>query len=82
MVVEHVINDNQLSGILNTAEYRLVVIDFYADWYALKTMFVTSILRCPPCRMIAPIFEQLSNYYKDVVFVKVNVDNCRSRPPT
>jgi thioredoxin len=38
------------------------VIDFYADW-------------CSPCRMVAPIMQQLARDYKDrVVFYKVNVD--------
>lgn len=32
MVLEHVTNDGQLQGILNAADYKLVVVDFYADW--------------------------------------------------
>ena len=39
----------------------LAVIDFYADW-------------CGPCRMLAPIFEELAGEYTDVKFCKVNVD--------
>ena len=39
----------------------LVVIDLYADW-------------CGPCRMLAPIFEQVSGEYTDVKFAKLNVD--------
>lgn len=38
-----------------------VVIDFWAVW-------------CGPCRMFSPIFEELAKDYKDVKFVKVNVD--------
>ena len=40
-----------------------VVVDFWAQW-------------CMPCKMIAPIIDELSGDYKGKVkFVKVNVDN-------
>lgn len=39
------------------------VVDFYADW-------------CPPCRMVAPVLEQMSSEFEGKVrFVKVNVDD-------
>ena len=45
------------------AEHKgLVVIDFYADW-------------CGPCRMLAPVMDELEREYPDVKFCKVNVDN-------
>ena len=40
----------------------LVVIDLYADW-------------CGPCKMLAPIIEELEREYPDVKFGKINVDN-------
>ncbi len=38
-----------------------VVIDFWAGW-------------CGPCRMFSPIFEELAKDYKNIGFMKVNVD--------
>ena len=41
------------------------VVDFYATW-------------CGPCKMLAPIVEQISEEYTDVKFVKVNVDDAQN----
>ena len=44
------------------ARYPLVVVDCWAPW-------------CAPCRMLAPIFEELAKDYKGrIVFGKLNVD--------
>lgn len=41
------------------------VVDFYADW-------------CKPCKMVAPIMDDLADYYKDrVIIYKVNTDEQR-----
>ncbi|WWC87323.1 thioredoxin [Kwoniella dendrophila CBS 6074] len=50
--------DNIVKGLPSN---QLLVIDFHAVW-------------CGPCHAIAPVLEQLSNSYKHVKFVKIDVD--------
>ena len=41
-----------------------VVCDFFATW-------------CGPCKMLAPVFEQMSEKFADrAAFIKVDVDEC------
>lgn len=40
---------------------KLVLIDFFADW-------------CGPCKMLAPVMEQVAEEHTDIEVVKVNVD--------
>merc|ERR1712012_1191950 len=48
---------------LTNAGGKLVVIDFFATW-------------CGPCKMIAPHLEEMDKTMDDVVFLKVDVDEC------
>lgn len=58
-IVEQV-TDDSFDSIVQ--KYPLVVIDCWAPW-------------CGPCRMIAPVIEELAKSYKGrIVFGKLNVD--------
>ncbi len=59
MTVE--VNDSNFEEIVLKSD-KLVIIDFWAEW-------------CGPCRMVAPIIEEISEEYKGKVLVaKVDVD--------
>ena len=53
------ISKNNYDSIVEKNE--CVLLDFYADW-------------CGPCRMVAPIIEEIANERSDVAVAKVNVD--------
>ncbi|GMO32328.1 MAG: thioredoxin [Candidatus Azobacteroides pseudotrichonymphae] len=54
------ITDNNFNELL--ASTKPLIVDFWAEW-------------CAPCRMIAPIIEELASEYKERVIIgKVNVD--------
>jgi len=57
-----VLNGENFDAHINAAQIP-VIVDFYADW-------------CGPCKMIAPILEQIASEQEGKVLVyKINVDN-------
>ena len=47
---------------LIASEQKTVFCDFWASW-------------CGPCRMLAPVFEEISDKYEgEAVFVKIDID--------
>ena len=54
------INDDNFLSIINTK--GKVLVDCYANW-------------CGPCKMLAPIIEEVAGEYSDVKFYKLDVDS-------
>lgn len=59
MAVRHINMEQYNNEILKSD--KLVMIDFFADW-------------CGPCKMLAPVVEQIAEEQTDIEVVKVNVD--------
>lgn len=53
------VNQAEFDELLNAG--KTLVCDFWASW-------------CGPCRMLAPVMEDVSECFSDAEFVKVNVD--------
>lgn len=53
------VNQKEFEELLNSG--KTFVCDFWASW-------------CGPCRMLAPVMEEVSKCFKNAEFVKVNVD--------
>ncbi len=59
MAVKHINMEEYNNEIINSE--KLVLIDFFAEW-------------CGPCKMLAPVIEQVAGEHTDIEVVKVNVD--------
>ena len=63
-MVKHV-NAAELEEVIAKSD-KTVFCDFWASW-------------CGPCRMLAPVFEEISNQYGDKAeFVKIDIDENES----
>ena len=60
--MSHLIITNENFDACVTNADKTVLLDFYADW-------------CGPCRMVAPIIEEIAAERNDITVGKVNVDN-------
>lgn len=55
-----IVDQNGFNETLSTNQF--VLVDFYADW-------------CGPCKMVAPVLEELDEELDQLTVIKVNVDN-------
>ena len=63
----HVTDDTFESEVLNSD--KPVLVDYWAEW-------------CGPCKMIAPILEEISNEYSEKLkLAKLNIDDNPATPP-
>lgn len=57
--------DTVFNDLIMGSNTPYVVVDFYADW-------------CKPCQALSPVLISLAGEFKNVVFIKINVDTYKS----
>lgn len=63
-MVKYIENKEEFEEIVKN---KIVVVDFFANW-------------CGPCKMLGPIFEEVSNELTDVTFIKIDIDKVEELP--
>ena len=63
--ISHISDDSFEDDVLNSN--GPVLVDFWAEW-------------CGPCKMIAPVLEQIADERENLTIAKVNVDNNQNSP--
>lgn len=63
MSVISISNVDQLNNIITSSNNKPIVIEFSATW-------------CGPCKRIAPHFNQLAQNMKNIIFCKVDINDC------
>ncbi|ORX86890.1 thioredoxin-like protein [Anaeromyces robustus] len=56
--------DGTFNKLISGPKDKTILVDFYANW-------------CGPCKMLAPIMEEIVEEDENKVLVKVNIDECR-----
>ena len=62
--VQHISSAEMFDRLVSESEGKLIVVDFSASW-------------CMPCKLIAPVFEEMSSAdgeFAGVIFMKIDVD--------
>ncbi|XP_045150667.1 thioredoxin-like [Echinops telfairi] len=63
-MVKQIHSKEDFQAALKSAGEKIVVVDFSATW-------------CGPCKMIKPFYHSLCEKYGNVVFLKVDADDCQ-----
>lgn len=66
-MAHHPHTEEAYNTIKSGAGDKVIAIDFSATW-------------CPPCKKIAPVFEELATKTSSVVFIKVDVEELAGLP--